>query len=369
MSTQLKYQIAVSLIKGIGPKLARNLIAYVGDEKEVFSQSVSTLAKVPGIGVALARVIKSADVLRRAEEELDFITKHNIRALYFTSDDYPHRLTFCEDAPILLYTKGDVNLDCKKIIGVVGTRIASEDARMNCEKLIEDLAMRYPDLAIVSGLAYGIDVCAHRAALKYGLSTYGVMAHGLDRIYPPLHRDVAKQMLETGGLVTELMSKTKVDRPNFVRRNRIVAGLVDALVMVQSGIKGGAMITARIAETYNRDVMAFPGNLNDELAEGGNYLIKKNSAALIEGAEDVEYVLGWEGRGIEKVSQSSLFHTFASREEEILYNFILECKELTANELCVMSALPVSRVNATMLSLEFAGLIKCLPGNAFRLLK
>jgi len=366
---QLKYQIGISLIKGIGPKLARNLIAYVGNEREVFSQNVSTLSKIPGIGIALAKAIKSADVLDRAEQEIEFITKHDIQALYFTSDNYPRRLTFCDDAPIVLYAKGNVSLDCPRIVGVVGTRKASEDARLNCEQLIEGLAQRYPDVAIVSGLAYGIDVCAHRAALKYGLSTYGVMAHGLDRIYPSLHRNTAKQMLNNGGLVTEFVSETNPDKPNFVKRNRIVAGLVDALVMVESGIKGGAIITARIAESYNRDVMTFPGKPNEELAKGGNYLIKKNIAALIENVEDLEYALGWESEGIERTSQASLFHSFNSKEEEILYNVVLENKELTANELCVKSGIPVSKVSASMLSLEFAGMIKCLPGNAFRIIK
>jgi len=369
LSEQLKYQIAISLIKGIGPKLARNLIAYVGDESEVFNQNISALSKVPGIGVSLARVIKAANVLERAEQEIEFITKHNIQPLYFTSDDYPHRLSFCEDAPVLLYTKGQTNLNGKKVLAIVGTRKASEDARMNCEKLIEELSVRYPDVVIISGLAYGIDVCAHRAALKHGLSTYGVMAHGLDRIYPTLHRNTAKQMLENGGIVTEFMSNTKPDRPNFVRRNRIIAGLADALVMVESSIKGGAIITSRIAESYNRDVLAFPGNINEELSKGGNYLIKRNIAALIEGVEDLEYALGWESEDVSRATQASLFHSFNNKEEELLYGIVSENKELTANELCVKSGMAVSKVSATMLSLEFAGLIKCLPGNAFRLVK
>jgi len=366
---QLKYQIGISLIKGIGPKLARNLIAYVGDEKEVFSQKLNTLTKIPGIGLAIAQSIKSSSVLDRAQREIEFISKHDIKPLYFTSDNYPRRLSYCDDGPIMLYVKGKLNLDCAKVVGVVGTRKASEDARLNCELLIEELAMRYPELVIVSGLAYGVDVCAHRAALKNGLDTYGVMAHGLDRIYPSLHRDTAKQMLHSGGLVTEFMSETNPDAPNFVRRNRIIAGLVDALVMVESGIKGGAIITATIAQSYNRDVLAFPGKPNEELSKGGNYLIKRNIAALIEGVKDVEYALGWESGDVEKVSQSSLFHSFDSHEEEVLYNIMLEQKELTANELCMKSSLAISKVSAGMLSLEFAGLVKCLPGNAFRLIK
>ncbi|MBK3517651.1 DNA-processing protein DprA [Carboxylicivirga marina] len=369
MSDRLKYQIGISLIKGIGPKLARNLVAYVGDEQAVFSQSLRALSKIPGIGNGLAGGIKSSDVLDRAEQELEFIEKHGIQTLYFADDNYPKRLSFCDDAPIVLYTKGASNLDASKVLAVVGTRKASDDARINCEKLIEGIANRHPGTVVVSGLAYGIDVCAHQAALKFGLPTYGVMAHGLDRIYPSLHRNVAKDMLSEGGLITEFTSGTKPDRPNFVRRNRIVAGLADALVMVESGIKGGAIITSRIAESYNRDVMAFPGKANDELSKGGNYLIKRNIAALIEGVEDLEYSLGWESEGKVDALQSSLFQSFNTKEEEVLYNTIVENKELTANELCVKSGLPVSKVSATMLSLEFAGLVKCLPGNAFRLVR
>lgn len=369
MPERLKYQIGISLIKGIGPKLARNLVAYVGDEQEVFSQSINALLKIPGVGLATAKAIKSADVLERAEREVEFIQKHNIQTHYFTSDTYPHRLSFCDDAPIMLFTKGNVSLDKKKVLGIVGTRQASEDARINCERLVEGLAEKYPDVCIISGLAYGIDICAHRAALKFGLSTCGVMAHGLDRIYPSLHRNIAKEMLDNGGLITEFLSETNPDKPNFVKRNRIVAGLVDALVMVESGIKGGAIITSRIAESYNRDVLTFPGNCNEELSKGGNYLIKKSIAALIEDVEDLEYALGWESSGAVVASQSSLFHSFDTREEELLYNLILENKELTANELAVRSSLPVSKVSASMLSLEFSGLIKCLPGNAFRLIK
>ncbi|WP_439184025.1 DNA-processing protein DprA [Carboxylicivirga taeanensis] len=369
MSERLKYQLGISLIKGIGPKLARNLVAYIGDEQAVFSQSLRALTAVPGIGYSLAKAIKSSEVLARADKELDFIHKHNIKVFYFTQDDYPRRLSYCDDAPIVLYGKGNSSLEGKKVIGIVGTRMASDDARINCESLIEALAQRYPETIVVSGLAYGVDVCAHKAALKYQLPTFGVLAHGLDRIYPALHRNVAKQMLEDGGLLTEFMSETKPDRPNFVRRNRIVAGLVDALVMVESGIKGGAIITARIAQSYNRDVLAFPGRVNDELARGGNYLIKNNIAALIENVDDLEYALGWESHSKQEVVQSSLFHTFSSAEEKALYDILLESKELTANELCVKSGLPVSKVSATMLSLEFGGLIKCLPGNTFKLIK
>ncbi len=366
---QLLHQIGISLIKGIGPKLARNLVAYVGDERAVFKQSQRALEKIPGIGPALSAMIKQADVLSRAERELAFIEKHEVTPLFFTDDQFPRRLSFCEDAPLMLYLKGMKELDRPKVIGIVGTRKPTQAGKLHCEKLIQELSVHYPSAVIISGLAYGIDICAHRAALNQQMVTYGVLAHGLDRIYPGMHRETAKQMLEQGGLVTEFMTQTQPDKPNFVRRNRIVAGLCDVLIVVESGIKGGALITARIAHSYNRDVLAFPGNPDEDVAKGCNYLIKRNIAALIENVEDLEYALGWERAVDVQPRQTRLFMQFNSEDEEQLYRVLMENKELTANELCVRCNMPVSKVSAGMLSLEFSGLVKCLPGNAFRVLK
>lgn len=368
MTRLLTYQIALSLVKGVGPKLARNLVAYVGDVEDVFRHSESALSKIPGIGPVVARAIKQADVLPKAEEEVEFIAKHDIKAFFYTSSEYPQRLTYCDDAPLMLFLKGEDRLNERKILGVVGTRQASQEAKINCEKLIAGLAQNYPGLVVVSGLAYGVDICAHRSALKNQLPTYGVLAHGLDRIYPNLHRNTAKQMIEQGGLLTEFLTGTKPDKPNFVRRNRIVAGLVDALVVVESGIKGGAVITARIASSYNRDVLAFPGSVNNELVKGCNYLIKSNIAGLIENADDLGNALGWETDRKHKVVQKKVFNEFNNEDEKILYKLLYKHKEMTANELSLASNLPVSKVSAGMLSLEFSGLVKCLPGNAFRIL-
>lgn len=368
MKETLRYQIALTLIKGIGPKLARNLVAYVGDVEGVFKQSQKSLEKIPGIGAVVAQSIKNDDVMVRAEKEMEFIEKHQIDAIFYTSKNYPSRLSFCDDAPLMMYLKGGNQLNNRKIIGVVGTRKATEEGKINCDNLLAELAVKYPDLIVISGLAYGIDICAHQSALKHNLSTYGVLAHGLDRIYPNLHRNTAKQMVENGGLLTEFMSQTNPDRPNFVKRNRIVAGLVDALVLVESGIKGGALITSRIAHSYNRDVLAFPGNVSNEAAKGCNYLIKSNVAALIENAEDLEKAIGWESQVNAQAIQRSMFTEFKSEEEKSLYELIYKNKEMTTNELSLVSNLPVSKVNAGMITLEFMGLVKSLPGNAFRIL-
>ncbi len=369
MDSDLKYQIGISLIKGVGSVLARNLIAYVGGVEAVFNESVKNLSKIPGIGTILATSIKSTDVLERAEEEIEFVEKHNITPLFFTSEKYPHKLSYCEDAPLMIYVKGDTTFEMRPVLSIVGTRRATERGKIMCEMLIKELAERYSNVLIVSGLAYGIDVCAHKAALKYGLDTVAVVAHGLDRIYPYVHRNVAKDMIEKeGAVVTEFLSGTNPDKHNFVQRNRIVAGLSDAVVVVESGIKGGALITARIASSYSRDVLAFPGNPQDELSRGCNYLIKRNIAALIENIDDLEYALGWESQNITEHAQRKLFVEFNSDEEKLLYTILTEEKEMTASALSLKSNLPVSQVNASLLNLEFAGLVKALPGNAFRVL-
>ena len=371
MDDILKYRIGISLIPGVGPVLARNMIAYAGGVKQVVDLTEKQLAKIPGIGNVLASAVKSADMLPRARAEIEFIKKHDITPIFFTDEKYPRRLSQCDDAPLMLYLKGDVDLELRPVLSIVGSRRATDRGKIICEKFIKELAVRYPDVLIVSGLAYGIDICAHRAALKNGLDTIAVVAHGLDRIYPYLHRNEAKEMIEKGGaVVTEFISGTKPDKFNFVQRNRIVAGLADAVVVVESGIKGGALITARIASSYNRDVLAFPGHPSDELSRGCNYLIKKNIAALIENVDDLEYALGWESkvRESEGATQRKLFTEFSSDDEKLLYTILTEEKELTASELCIKSKLPVSRVNSLLLNLEFAGLVKSLPGNAYRVL-
>jgi len=368
---QLKYRIGISLIKGIGPVLARNLIAYAGGVEAVFKESEKDLSKIPGIGTVLAATIKKADVLQRAEQEISFIEKHDIKPLFFTDEKYPRKLSYCDDAPLMLYVKGNVEFGLRPVLSIVGTRRATERGKIMCEQFVKELAQGYPDVIIVSGLAYGIDICAHKAALKNRLDTVAVVAHGLDRVYPYVHRNVAKEMIGNGGaVVTEFLSGTNPDRHNFVQRNRIVAGLSDAVVVVESGIKGGALITARIASSYNRDVLAFPGSPQDELARGCNYLIKKNVAALIENVEDLEYALGWESKvkNIAGEVQRKLFTEFNSKEEELLYNLLTTEKELTVSELSLKSKLPVSSVNALLLNLEFEGLVKALPGNAYRAL-
>ncbi|GAO28096.1 Rossmann fold nucleotide-binding protein Smf [Geofilum rubicundum JCM 15548] len=235
----LKHQIALSLINGIGPKLARNLITYLGSVDAVFSPE-SKFEKIPGIGSVMAHKLKNLDkgsLLARAEQEIDFIQKHHLQTYFFTEDNYPRRLSYCEDAPLLLFAKGKVDFELPKIISIVGTRRPTSDGLILCEKLIADIAQRHPGTLIVSGLAYGIDICAHRAALKNKLPTVAVLAHGLDRIYPGTHSQTAREITQQGALLTEFMTGTNPDRPNFVKRNRIVAGICDTVVVVESAHK------------------------------------------------------------------------------------------------------------------------------------
>ena len=370
LDEKLIYRIGIGLIKGIGPVLTRYLIAYLGDESAIFKESAASLAKVPGIGSVRASALVNSHVLTRAEEELNFIDKHKIDVLYFTDKRYPVRLQVCEDAPLIIYSKGNVDYNGLHTLSVVGTRRPSESGKEICEKLLHELAVLFPELVVVSGMAYGIDICAHKQSLKSGLSTIGVLAHGLDMLYPSVHRDVAVQMLEKGALVTEFLSQTQPDRQNFVRRNRIIAGLGDATMVVESGIKGGALITADIASSYNRDVLAIPGFPGVMTSAGCNFLIKKNVAALVESADDIVTALGWEGATVGDVAvQRILFPNFDTPEEQMLFDLLMREHELTSNELSVKSGVPISKVNAIMLKLEFGGWVKTLPGSSFKIIK
>jgi DNA processing protein len=365
---QLQHRIALSLIKGIGPKLARNLIAYLGSESALFEEKIPTLAKVPGIGPALSQLLMNIDrneLMKRADKEVLFIDKHQIKPFFFSDTDYPSRLSYCEDAPLMVYIHGQEHQTASRMIGIVGTRTPSDEGIDLCEKLVADLGTRHPGTVIVSGLAYGVDICAHKAALKNGLPTIGVLAHGLDRIYPSIHRNTAREMLEQGALMTEFISETVPDKYNFVQRNRIIAGLSDALVVVQSARKGGALITAELARDYNRDVLAFPGRPGDTFSAGCNYLIKSNIAALIETVEDLEYALGWDTKKKPPV-QGNLFATIETEEQQTIMESLIEEQEMNLNLLSLKCGLPVSKLSATLLDLEFKGLVKSKPGGIYR---
>jgi len=363
----LLYEISLTLIDGIGDVLAKNLVSYCGSAESVFKESKRKLEKIPGIGEKTALSISSFSDFQRAEEEIRFIEKNQIIPLFYTHPDYPKRLKNCMDAPVMLYYKGTADLNSQRMVAIVGTRSATDYGKDFTLKLISDL--KNLNVCIVSGLAYGIDVSAHKAALKNEMATIGVLGHGLDRIYPPVHNSIAEKMLTSGGLLTEYISETNPDKENFPARNRIVAGISDAVVVIEAASTGGALITAEIANIYNRDVFALPGKIGDNYSEGCNHLIKKNKAALIESAKDIEYIMGWEEKRDSKipVRQSSLFIEL-DEEEKNLVALLSTKGRLDIDSICNNSSLPVSRVSSTLLNLEFKGVLKSLPGKIFELI-
>ena len=364
MDESLKYKIAISLIPNIGDVRAKRLISYCGSAEAVFKEKQHALEKIPGIGNFNAKAIVTHNVFNRAEEEIKFIEKNNITALFYLDKEYPKRLTHCEDSPVLLYFKGKANLNSEKIISIVGTREATDYGRQQCEKLIAELAVYNP--IIVSGLAYGIDICAHKAAMDQNLTTVCGLAHGLDKIYPAIHRQTAEKMLDNGGWLSDFTSKVIPDRENFPRRNRVVAGMSDATIVVESKISGGSLITADIANSYNRDVFAFPGRVNDECSKGCNNLIKQNKAALIQSAADISYIMGWEQKTKNAPIQKQLFVELKP-EEEVLVNLLKGKDNLNVDDICLFAKMPMSKVSSLLLTLEFSGIVKSLPGKIYKL--
>ena len=363
MGENLKYKIALSLIPNIGDILAKRIVSYCGGVEAVFKEKKVALEKIPGIGNFHANAIINHHVFARAEEEMIFIEKNEISPLFYLDSNYPKRLSHCEDSPVMLYFKGKTNFNSEKIISIVGTREATEYGKKICEKLIADLAIHNP--IIVSGLAYGIDICAHKAALNNNLSTVCGLAHGLDQIYPPLHSSTATKMLEKGGWLTDFTSNTIPDRENFPRRNRIVAGISDATIVIESKVGGGSLITADIANSYNRDVFAFPGRVDDVCSVGCNNLIKQNKAALIQSAADIVYIMGWEKADIKNAPRQKKLFLELSKEEELLVTALKEKDCIAIDDLCLICQLPMSKVSGILLTLEFSGVVKSLPGKMY----
>lgn len=359
----LLHKIALTMIDGVGHITAKNLLGHFETAERVFLADRKSLLGVPGIGEITAEEILKTDALRRAEKELNFINKHHVDVLFFDEDRYPRRLMECADAPILLYYKGTADLNHLRIISIVGTRRATEYGRYLCRQLAETLAGQ--DVIIVSGLAYGIDVAAHKESLNHDIPTLGVLAHGLDRIYPAIHQPLSKQMVLNGGLITEFPLYTNPDRENFPKRNRIIAGIADATVVVEATSKGGALITADIANSYSRDVYAFPGRINDQYSEGCNFLIKTNRAGLINHAKDLIYYMGWDDKKLVPRQQMVMPMGLEPEEDTIIKHLI--DGGLRIDELSAACQIQQSRMAIHLLSLEMKGLISVLPGKLYKL--
>jgi DNA processing protein len=359
------HQIALTFIKNVGPSTAKMLLAHVGDAEIIFKTNKAKLIRVPGIGEKTISLLDFDACLRRAEEELKHIEKNNIDVIFYTDSRFPRRLKNCNDAPILLYSKGNADLNKHRVISIVGTRNATDYGRQLCKQLVEEL-QEY-NILIVSGLALGIDVAAHKECLKLNVPTVGVLGHGLDRLYPSQNRLTADKMLEHGGLLTEYPFGTMPDRQHFPERNRIVAGMADATVVIEAGLKGGALITAEIANSYNRDVFAFPGRLGDEYSEGCNFLIRNNKAALLTCVADLAYSLGWEKNSdIKSVPDQLTLPIDLSAEERAVYEIIqLHKAPLAIDDLSIKANMPVSQLAMTLLDMELQGFIRSLPGKSY----
>jgi DNA processing protein len=355
-----KYQIGLGLIDGVGDVVGKKLLAHFGSAKSIFLANKKQLLAIEGIGKILVDSILNADVLKRAEKELHWIEKENINHLFYADKDYPNRLKQCDDAPLNLFYKGAIDWNTDKFISIVGTRKATSFGKKFTEKIVKDLLPYNP--VIVSGLAYGIDIAAHKAALKYGLKTIAVFAHGLDRVYPSTHAKYAKEVINNGCVLTEFLSGTNSDRQNFVKRNRVVAGLSDATIVIESANKGGSLITADIANSYNREVFAVPGNPAELNSKGCNYLIKTQQAILLEDASDIIKGMNWDVEG--KVLQQQLFVDLSDNEQKIINE--LANKSLHIDELVERLGWNFSKVANELLQAEFKGLIISLPGKMYK---
>jgi DNA processing protein len=358
------HQLALVFTKHVGDQSAKILTSYCGSAEAVFKTPVNKLLQIPGIGPKAVEHLKTPDALKRAEEELVFIEKNGVRTLFYTDVAYPVRLKHCADSPALLYYKGNTDLNAARVISIVGTRNATDYGKQLVRELIEDL--KPYGAIIVSGLAYGIDVAAHKESLRLEMPTIGVFAHGLDRVYPAQNRAVADKMIHNGGLLTDFPSGTIPDRENFPKRNRIVAGLADATIVVEASIKGGALITAEIANTYNRDVFAFPGRISDEFSEGCNFLIRNNKAALLTSGADVAYILGWEKPGDNKPKAQLTLPIDLTVPERLIMDMIKQnAGMLGIDDLAFKTSLPLSQLAMNLLNLEMQGHIQSLPGKTY----
>lgn len=365
-SVSLIHKIALGLIPRIGDINARRLVAHFGSVEAIFCEPYRTLIKIPGIGSGLAKYISDRTYLNKAEKEAEYVTKNNIRTFFYLDDDYPFRLRQCDDSPVVFFFRGYCDLNASRILSVIGTRNATTHGKEICEKIIAGLAAGHPGLVIVSGLAYGIDIASHRAALAYSLPTVGVLGHGFETTYPSVHVSTACAMTGNGGLLTDFVSDALPERNNFIKRNRIIAGLSDATLVVESGISGGALITADIACSYNRDVLAVPGRPDDQWSAGCNNLIKTNKAALVESSADIEYFLNWKPENKALPQQTRLFENLGE-DEKTICELLAKNGEMTIDSICRTLNIPVHRLSSILLNLEFSGVVRCQPGNLYHL--
>ncbi|MBE0392061.1 DNA-processing protein DprA [Flavobacterium sp. PL002] len=358
----LFYLLALQRVEGVGDIIAKKLLTHCGNAEAVFKTKTSQLAAIDGVGAALLKNLKDQTVFDKATKELEFIAADNIKVSFFLDEDYPDRLKHCIDGPVLLFSSGNINLKNRKIISIVGTRQITSYGTDFCRKLIEDLSPLDP--IIVSGFAYGVDIVAHQLAMEYKLQTIGVVAHGLNQIYPKTHKKYVARVEENGGFMTEFWSTSNPDKENFVRRNRIVAGMSEATIVIESADRGGSLITANMANDYNRDVFAVPGRTSDKYSQGCNNLIKTQKANLLTSAADVVYILNWDIEKKVKPVQKQLFVTLDDDEQKI-YDYLLKTGKELMDIIALHCDFPIYRISGILLNMELKGVVRPLPGKLF----
>jgi len=362
-SEETIYQIALKLVPRVGNINALGLIEHFGSAKAIFEHGSEKVLRQLGLTTSSIQKIRTKSTLEKAEEEWDFAEQYGIKVLPYTHPDYPKRLRNCHDFPLVLFYKGNANLNAAKIVAIVGTRKPTEQGRIHCERLVEDLSTYR--VLFVSGLAYGIDVTSHKKCLSLGLPNIGVVAHGLDRIYPAKHKLTAKKMVKNGGVLTEFVSNTVPLGKHFPMRNRIIAGMADVTVVVETGRKGGSMITAHFANEFSKDVFAFPGRVNDPMSLGCNHLIKTHRASLLESAEDIAYIMRWQKQ---KAGVQKQLFTDLSKQERQVVDLLVGQSGVNLDSIIQSTQISTSRMAALLLELEFKGIIRALPGKSFRLI-
>lgn len=350
--------------KSVGDILAKKLIATVGSATDVFKEKKHTLYKINGIGNFAIQNLFNESNLKLAEKELHYINKNKIDCSYFLDDEYPKNLQHCIDAPILFFKDGNIDFSNQKIISIVGTRTMTNYGRDFCENLIEKLSVYNP--IIVSGFAYGVDICAHKSAMKYNLQTIAVLAHGLEQIYPKTHKKYIHKVNEHGGFITEFFHDEAPLRENFLKRNRIVAGISKATIIIESASKGGSLVTADIANSYDRDVFAVPGKVNDLMSKGCNHLIQQNKAHLLESADDIVQMLNWDVPKASAPKQKQLFIELSSEEQKI-YDYLLKNGQQVLDIIALEIHIPVYQLATILLQMELKNVVKPLPGKMFEL--
>ncbi len=373
MEQEIFYAMALTRLTNFNYQQALELYRAVGSAQMLFEHRNEIGDILKDCSPRLVEALKDWDEpMRRAEAELRFMEEHRVRALTLNSDDYPQRLTECPDAPIVLYYTGNADLNQAKVISIVGTRQITAYGQDLIRRFISELRAYCPQVLIVSGLAYGVDINAHRQALENGYETVGVLAHGLDQIYPYRHRDTAAQMLNHGGLLTEFMSQTNADKPNFVRRNRIVAGMADSVILIESAVKGGGLITAEIAQSYARSVFAFPGNVGQPFSEGCNNLIRDNGAGLISNAQDFVKAMGWMDETLRQRANAdgierNLFPELTPEEQQVV-SLLKETNDLQLNIITVKTGIAIGRLTALLFQLEMKGVVRPMAGGMYHLM-